>query len=357
MSKVQSELSKPRIGLIGVGNVGQIHLNQFVADEDINLVAIVEPRPEILQKCCDDFDLAGYSSVEQLLGTSSIDVACVATPVSTHESIVLACASAGVHSLCEKPLALTRASASNMIEKCNAAGVTLGYAASYRYLPAIICARQIIQSGALGEVRAIQEQAVGGMAVGGRKPMSPIHYPVGGPGGSGMGLVDHGIHLIDIFEWLLDSAIVRVEGRGNRTGQPLQTEWMAMEFSSGAVGNLLYNENVHAVSLPNEGVFSLGAGPDVEQGKVSAGGWSSAPGAIHVSGTKGALRILHYANRLFLRDDAGLREVPVEGAPPPAHFAAQMRAFSESVANKSDAPVPADLGARALSFLLDVYDE
>jgi len=92
-----------------------------------------------------------------------------------------------------------------MISACRESGVQLCYGASYRYLPALIAAREIILSGQLGEILLLRESCIGGSGSQNRQTLGPHHFPPGGPGGSSMGLIDHGIHLIDTFSWLMDA--------------------------------------------------------------------------------------------------------------------------------------------------------
>ncbi|MEM1112948.1 MAG: Gfo/Idh/MocA family oxidoreductase [Pseudomonadota bacterium] len=346
-----------RVALVGLGNVGAIHLDCYLRAPGINLVAVAERRVERARELGVPEDVECFTDLDALLSAVRPDVVCVATPVATHEAVVTSCARAGAHILCEKPLAIDGDAARRMLAVCAEAGVQLGYAASYRFLPAVMAAREVIAGGALGEIKVISETAVGGAASGGASAMGFVHYPEGGPGGSGMGLVDHGIHFIDIFPWLVGSGIVETSGRGNISGQPLASEWMNMHFENGAIGQLLYNENVYATALPHEGLFSAGEGWDIESGMVRAGQWSGAPGCIHVNGTEGALRIFHYANRLFLNNKEGVRELPVAGDPPPAHFRDQMLAFLEALAANSAVPVSGECGLRALDLLLAVYPE
>ena len=73
-----------------------------------------------------------------------------------------------------------------------------------------------------------------------------------------MGIVDHGIHLIDIFSWVTQSDIAKVQGKGQIAAAPATSEFMAMEFANGARGHLLYNAATYSTALPNEGMFSGG---------------------------------------------------------------------------------------------------
>ena len=83
--------------------------------------------------------------------------------------------------------------------------------------------------------------------------------------------------------------------------------------------------------------------------------WQTHPGTIKVYGSKGTLRIFHYANLLFLRTERGLEQIPIEGAPMPGQFAAEMVSFAESIRRNEEPAVGAEVGRRALAAVLGVY--
>jgi UDP-N-acetyl-2-amino-2-deoxyglucuronate dehydrogenase len=343
-----------RVGIIGLGGVSGPHLDAYANVDEIEVVAAAEIDANRREAAVRRHGLTGYADFEKMLATERLDIACVLTPVATHRDVVVACARRGVNVLCEKPLATRLEDAQHMVAACDKAGVSLFYGASYRYLPAVIAAREIIRQGGLGNVLLLTESVIGGNGPSSHVPMSVIHYPEGGPGGSGMGLVDHGIHLIDLFPWLTDSGVDAISGRGNVSGQAPGTEFVMMRLSCGAIGQLLYNDGTFSASLPAEGVFSLGDAWSVT-GPQSANTWHSEPGTICVYGTQGALRIFHYANRLYIRDKSGLREVPIDSPPPPVQFALQMESFAESLASGADPEVDGQDGIRALELLLQLY--
>ena len=190
------------------------------------------------------------------------------------------------------------------------------------------------------------------------EPPGPHHYPAGGPGGSGNGLVDHGIHLADIFPWLLGTEITAVSGRGQISGAPPVAEFMSMEFATGAVGHLIYDDATWPADLPSEGLFSWGPTWDeMARGETSRSAvWQQHPGNIRVFGSRGSLRIFHYANLLFLRTERGVEQIPVEGRPMPGQFAAEMASFVESIRNDREPAVTGEVGRRALAAVLGVYE-
>ncbi|MBQ1542221.1 MAG: Gfo/Idh/MocA family oxidoreductase [Caulobacteraceae bacterium] len=351
-----SPIAEPMtVALVGFGEVGVVHHHAYRNSPAVRLVGVADPNPARLALIDPADGVPTYARLEDMLAEQKPQIACVLTPAATHEDVVRACAQAGAHVLCEKPLALSEASAEAMIAACREAGVKLSYGSSYRHLPAVREARRLIAEDAIGRVRLLQEQAVGGAGPKAQRPMGPVHYPVGGPGGTGMGLVDHGVHLIDIFGWLIGDHVRGVFGRGNRTGEPLGVEFLTLTFDGGAVGQLVYDDGVFPTTLPGEGLFSWGGFWDAA-GYHAGGQWAAHPGCIHVHGERGALRIFHYANALFLNDADGLRQIPVEDRPAPHHFAAQIEAFVEDIRADAAPATPAEAGVEALRVLLAAYE-
>lgn len=97
-----------------------------------------------------------YDSYEALLEDSSIDVIYIPLPNHLHKEWTIRAAEAGKHILCEKPLALTEREATEMVEAADKAGVLLSEAFMYRYHPRYQKIKDLIASGAIGEVRGIR---------------------------------------------------------------------------------------------------------------------------------------------------------------------------------------------------------
>jgi predicted dehydrogenase len=342
-----------RVGLIGLGEVGRVHFEAYSSIPTIRVAAVADLDARRLAFITDG-NIARFTDASQMLATTALDIVCVLTPPATHEALVLACAASGRHVLCEKPLALDVASGDRMIQGCEAAGVRLFYGASYRFLPAIQRARELIANRVLGDIVLLREHHIGGDGPDSRIPLGPHHYPQGGPGGTAMGLVDHGVHLIDIFAWLMGARVKSVFGRGNRSGEPLATEHMLMTFDNGATGSLMYQEGVFPTDLPTEGQFSQGASWALD-GYRLGGEWDPHPGCIHVHGERGALRIFHYANTLYLTDRRGTRQIEVEDRPSPRHFAAQIEAVANELQTGASNSTARD-GLAALQVLLAAFE-
>ncbi|MEO8448316.1 MAG: Gfo/Idh/MocA family oxidoreductase [Gemmatimonadota bacterium] len=345
-----------RVGLIGLGNVAVAHLEGYRRLTQIKVVAGADVRAVRAAEIAERYGFVPYTDYRELLRREALDIVCVLSTVASHREVVEAVADRGVHILCEKPLAVKLEDADAMISRCRERGVKLFYAASYRFLPPVVKARELITEGRIGDVRLITEAFIGGHGPAGYQDMGVHHYPAGGPGGSGNGLVDHGIHLADIFPWLISSEIVGVYGRGQRSAETPIAEYMAMELKNGTVGHLIYDDATWSAELPSEGMFSWGpTWDDMAKGVGARAIWQDHPGNIRVYGTKGALRIHHYANKLFLRTATGIEQIPVAGDPMPAQFAAEMASFVGSIVTDQEPAVTGADGRRALAAVLGVY--
>jgi len=344
------------VALIGLGNVAEPHLLAYASLPSIEIVGVVEPRPARRGLICEMYHVAGFATADELLRDVHPDIACILTPAATHRALTEQFAKAGVNILCEKPMAVALSDAEAMATACREQGVEFFYGSSYRYLPAIRKARDLILNGAIGSVRCLMETVIAGAGATAFRPLSAEHYPTGGPGGGPMGLVDHGIHLLDIFPWLCGSPINNVCGRGDYSGSPALPEFTIMSMKSGALGFLTYDGSTWSVALPWEGSFSQARQWVDGRGWIGElGGWDPAAASLSVYGSLGALRIFHYANRLFLTNTMGCQEVPLETGAAPHHFGSQLLDFCNALTAGQPPPTRASDGIRALRALTAVY--
>ena len=97
-----------------------------------------------------------YGSYEALLADPDVDAVYNPLPNDLHAPWTIAAAEAGKHVLCEKPLAMDAAEAERMIAACEEAGVLLMEAFMYRLHPTWEAVRELVISGRIGELRAVQ---------------------------------------------------------------------------------------------------------------------------------------------------------------------------------------------------------
>ncbi|MFN7130650.1 MAG: Gfo/Idh/MocA family protein [Myxococcales bacterium] len=152
--------TKRQIGyaVVGLGHIAQsAMLPAFAnANENSRLVALVsdsrEKRRE-LQKKYGVPHTYSYAEYEDCLRNEEVDAVYIALPNSMHADFTVRAAKAGVHVLCEKPMALTERECRQMIAACDDAGVKLMIAYRLHLEPAHLEAVELARSGRLGELR------------------------------------------------------------------------------------------------------------------------------------------------------------------------------------------------------------
>ena len=141
-----------RIGIIGLGWWGKQIVTCLAESPRFKIVAGCDidgkmGRPFAAQQ---KFDLV--DDYKTLLKRSDIDAIAVVTPHLLHEEMAIATFAAGKQVFCEKPLALTAASAERILAACAKAGGVLGIGHERRYEPAMEEMRRLFESGALGRI-------------------------------------------------------------------------------------------------------------------------------------------------------------------------------------------------------------
>jgi len=131
------------IGSTGHGNFGHGLDKVFVNLPNVEFVAIADDNPEGLHAAGERNGVTRlYPDYKTMLRKEKLDVVSVAMRHSElHEEIVIACAEAGKHIFCEKPVAPDLASADRMLAACKKHGVKLAVAVQNRVSPAVLQAK------------------------------------------------------------------------------------------------------------------------------------------------------------------------------------------------------------------------
>ena len=201
-----------RIGLIGCGFMGRTHTNGYKRVSDFFPALGFTP---VLKAACARNETRvrafaeqwGYESFEtdwkKLIQRDDIDAVDICTPNDTHAEIAIAAAAAGKMILCEKPLARTIAEGQLMVDAIEKAGVQNTVWYNYRRIPAVTLAKQIVDSGKLGQIyhyRAnfLQDWTINANLPQGGEGLWRMDADVAGSGVTG----DLLAHCIDTAMWL-----------------------------------------------------------------------------------------------------------------------------------------------------------
>jgi predicted dehydrogenase len=230
-------LSAPlRIGFIGVGSIAQAHRDGYVA-AGAEVVAIADLHaPSLTARAAAWHVDRTYTDYRAMLAEGGVDAVSICAPTSVHHPATLACAAAGVHVLCEKPIALDLAQADEMIEACHAAGVVLMVNHQLRSHGAATLARRLLESGELGAITHLRlRQAhdwAGASAIGGSFATKAV--------AGGGTLLDNGCHLMD-FARFVAGDVHEVYARTAHRKFDVEVEdtgHVSLAFESGAIGTV-----------------------------------------------------------------------------------------------------------------------
>jgi predicted dehydrogenase len=246
------------VGMLGYAFMGKAHTNAYKKIPYMvypppaipRLVAICGRNEEAVAEAALRYDYDSYcTDWRKILENERVDLFDNGGPNNAHAEPCIAAAQAGKHILCEKPLARTAEEAKTMLDAVTKAGVKHMVAFNYRFVPAVRQARNLIESGALGQIyhfRAVYPQ----------EWIMP-HYDealiwrlrkdVAGSGALG----DLGAHIIDLARFLVGEitsigAMMRTfieelpltDGSGMGKVDVDDAFAAVVEFENGAIGTL-----------------------------------------------------------------------------------------------------------------------
>jgi predicted dehydrogenase len=149
-----SEAPALRWGVIGTGLIARMHvIRALQGAARCELIGIASRRAATAQEVATDFAIPrAYGSYDELLADPDIDCVYLPLPNHLHYPWIEKAAAAGKHILCEKPLTLTADQATAAARLCTESGVLLMEAFMYRFHPAWVAVRGLIDDGAIGRI-------------------------------------------------------------------------------------------------------------------------------------------------------------------------------------------------------------
>lgn len=115
-----------RVGIIGCGNIFEMHAQALIKLPMVNLVAVCDNNVSRLSKASQDYQAAAYADYNKMLQHGVLDAVHICLPHHLHEAATIAAAEAGAHVLTEKPMAISVSSAERMIQVAAKNAVQLG---------------------------------------------------------------------------------------------------------------------------------------------------------------------------------------------------------------------------------------
>lgn len=146
-----------RIGVLSTANIAHPFCEGLVGSSTVQVVAVGSRSAEAAAAFAQRHGIARvHASYEALLADPEVDAIYNPLPNSLHAPWSEKAMRAGKHVLCEKPLTVTLAEARSLFAVSQQTGRVLLEAYPYRYQPQTLRMRQLVEEGAIGEVRSVQ---------------------------------------------------------------------------------------------------------------------------------------------------------------------------------------------------------
>ena len=187
--------TKKGVAVVGYGGMGAWHTRHILKSDVVELKGIWD-IDAARRAVATENGIHVYSSFEELLADSSVELVTVAVPNDVHKPLCIAAMEAGKNVICEKPVAMNLMDLKDMIAVSNRTGKIFTTHQNRRWDADFIMMKDVYNSGDLGEVFAIESRVQGSHGIPGDWRKEKEH-------GGGM-LLDWGVHLIDQILQMLE---------------------------------------------------------------------------------------------------------------------------------------------------------
>ena len=133
-----------KFGVIGAGKIGTFHTRTLAKMKGVTLVGVCDPDIMRAQKLAWEHNCTPYTKTEELV--SQVDAVIVAAPTHLHHQIGMYCLEHGVHTLVEKPIAVTMEEARDLIQAAKRHQLVLQVGHVERFNPAVVEAVKYIHN-------------------------------------------------------------------------------------------------------------------------------------------------------------------------------------------------------------------
>ena len=191
-------MSKVKLAIIGAGNIANAHLEAYQKVADVEIYAACDINPARLNKTCDRFGIERrYTDVDTMLSElPELAAADVCVWNCNHAECSIKALNAGLHVLCEKPMAYTAKEAEAMKEAADRNGKLLMIGFVLRFSDDAKIAMDFIKKDYLGEIYYSKAQYV-------RRHGNPGGWFADKARSGGGPIIDLGVHVIDLTRYLM----------------------------------------------------------------------------------------------------------------------------------------------------------
>lgn len=319
--------------IVGLGRISMQHfMPACKMAQNSRVTALVSGHRDKAEKMAQEYNVPAkniysYQNYDEIADNHDIDAMYIALPNSMHAEYTIRAANAGKHVLCEKPMATTVKDCQSMIAACRAANRKLMIAYRCQYEPTNTRAIQLIRSGALGKIQAIESANGFNEHLGEWRLNRKLAG--GGP------LMDVGIYSLNACRYLTGEEPAHVEGycsvidHDGRFNEVEENVGWTMRFPSGIVAscNTTYGAQMN--------------------------------GYYRVHGSKGILHVEPAFGYQGLHLKAEIQgQSPIDEPNPdrdPSQFVREADYFADCVFNDKEPKTDGQEGLRDMQLIADIY--
>ena len=227
-AQLQRSPSQPiRVGVIGVGNMGQHHTRVLSRLKNVELVGVSDVNVELGLDTASKYRVRFFEDYHTLI--EHVDAVCVAVPTRLHHTVGMICLRAGIHVLIEKPIAANIAEAESLVNAAAESNCILQVGHIERFNPAFKELHNVLRTE---EVLALEARRM--------SPYSDRANDVSV-------VLDLMIHDIDLLLELAASPVVKLSASGSRSANSGYLDYVTatLGFANGVVATLTASKVTH----------------------------------------------------------------------------------------------------------------
>ncbi len=330
-------MQKIRWGLIGCGVIAPAHAGAVMRSECAELTAVADADATRGAARAEEYGVPFYSDYREMVRSGKVDAVSICTPSGLHAEMTIAASEAGVHVLCEKPMAITKQQMDAMMEACERAGTKLSVVFQRRTYAGARAAREAVRDGRLGRM------VLGNAYL--KYYRAPAYYGSAGWRATweldgGGALMNQGIHGIDLLLWIMgdvESVYAKAEAKSHQI-EVEDTCVALLTFANGAYGAI-------------EGATSCNPGE---------------PTSVQLYGDKGTIHLEeNHISKWAVADSRDTRAEnepslcrtsdPEDGLEPRGH-SAHVNDLCEAIREDRDPAITPESARKSVELILAIYE-
>jgi predicted dehydrogenase len=191
---MEKDISKIGLGVIGFGSFAMFAIQHFMQIPGTKLIGLAGTHREAADAAAKRFDAIHYDTIGELVNNPAVDLVYIATPPFLHYEQSMQALKAGKHVICEKPLAVYKWQADEMLSLAKEKKLMMVVNLMQRYNPMYKCVKEIIDKNPMGELlHGYFENYASD------EGLSPEHWFWDREKSGGI-FIEHGVHFFDMLD-------------------------------------------------------------------------------------------------------------------------------------------------------------